>query len=207
MATTDVYNMEGQKISQIDLHEGIFNVPVKPHVLHEVVRMQLNSWRAGTAATKSRAEVRGGGKKPYRQKGTGRARAGSRTSPLWRGGGVIFGPKPRSYAYKVPKKLRRLALRMALSSKFRENTLKVVDQLKMDSIKTKRFVEIMNALGVKNALVVMDGKNVAVELSSRNVPSAKVLRCEGLNVYDILKFENLVLVEPSVKQIQERLLP
>jgi large subunit ribosomal protein L4 len=207
MATTDVYNMEGQKISQIDLHEGIFNVPVKPHVLHEVVRMQLNSWRAGTAATKSRAEVRGGGKKPYRQKGTGRARAGSRTSPLWRGGGIIFGPKPRSYAYKVPKKLRRLALRMALSSKFRENTLKVVDQLKMDSIKTKRFVEIMNALGVKNALVVMDGKNVAVELSSRNVPSAKVLRCEGLNVYDILKFENLVLVEPSVKQIQERLLP
>jgi len=207
MATTDVYNMEGQKISQIDLHEGIFNVPVKPHVLHEVVRMQLNSWRAGTAATKSRAEVRGGGRKPFRQKGTGRARAGSRTSPLWRGGGVIFGPKPRSYAYKVPKKLRRLALRMALSSKFRENTLKVVDQLKMDSIKTKRFVEIMNALGVKNALVVMDGKNVAVELSSRNVPSAKVLRCEGLNVYDILKFENLVLVEPSVKQIQERLLP
>jgi len=207
MATTDVYNMEGQKISQIDLHDGIFNVPVKPHVLHEVVRMQLNSWRAGTAATKSRAEVRGGGRKPFRQKGTGRARAGSRTSPLWRGGGVIFGPKPRSYAYKVPKKLRRLALRMALSSKFRENTLKVVDQLKMDSIKTKRFVEIMNALGVKNALVVMDGKNVAVELSSRNVPSAKVLRCEGLNVYDILKFENLVLVEPSVKQIQERLLP
>jgi large subunit ribosomal protein L4 len=207
MATTDVYNMEGQKISQIDLHDGIFNVPVKPHVLHEVVRMQLNSWRAGTAATKSRAEVRGGGRKPFRQKGTGRARAGSRTSPLWRGGGIIFGPKPRSYAYKVPKKLRRLALRMALSSKFRENTLKVVDQLKMDSIKTKRFVEIMNALGVKNALVVMDGKNVAVELSSRNVPSAKVLRCEGLNVYDILKFENLVLVEPSVKQIQERLLP
>jgi len=207
MATTDVYNMDGQKVSQIDLHEGIFNVPVKPHVLHEVVRMQLNSWRAGTAATKSRAEVRGGGKKPFRQKGTGRARAGSRTSPLWRGGGIIFGPQPRSYAYKVSKKLRRLALRMALSSKFRENTLKVVDQLKMDSIKTKRFVEIMNALGVKNALVVMDGKNVAVELSSRNVPSAKVLRCEGLNVYDILKFKNLVLVEPSVKQIQERLLP
>jgi large subunit ribosomal protein L4 len=206
MAVTDVYNMEGQKVSEIDLNEEIFNVPVKPYVLHEVVRMQLNKRRSGTASTKTRAERRGGGAKPYRQKGTGRARAGSRRSPLWRGGGVIFGPKPRNYEYKVPKKVRRNALKMALSSKVQEDTLTVVDELSMDSIKTKRFVEIMKALGLEQALFVTEGKNLNVELSSRNIPHTKVLRSDGLNVYDILKFKNLVLVEPSVKQIQERLL-
>jgi len=207
MAVTDVYNMEGQKVSEIDLDDGIFDVPIKPYVLHEVVRMQMNKRRAGTAATKGRAEVRGGGAKPYRQKGTGRARAGSRRSPLWRGGGVIFGPKPRKYAYKVPKKVRRSALKMALTSKLQDNTLTVVDRLEMESIKTKRFVEIMKALRLEDALFVTEEAKVNLELSSRNVSRAKVLRSDGLNVYDILKFKNLVLVEPSVKQIQERLLP
>jgi large subunit ribosomal protein L4 len=207
MAIADVYNMAGQKVSEIDLSEEVFNVPVKSHVLHEVVRMQLNKRRAGTASTKTRAEVSGGGRKPYRQKGTGRARAGSRTSPLWRKGGVIFGPKPRSYAYKVPKKVRQSALKMALSSKAQENTLTIVDRLEMASVKTKSFVEIMKALGLEKALFITDAKNDNVELSCRNLPYAKVLRCDGLNVYDILRYKNLVLVEPSVKQIQERLLP
>jgi large subunit ribosomal protein L4 len=199
--------MAGQKVSQIDLNDDIFHVPVKSHVLHEVVRMQLNKRRAGTASVKTRAEVSGSGRKPYRQKGTGRARAGSRTSPLWRKGGIIFGPKPRSYAYKVPKKVRQLALKMALSSKAQENTLTILDRLELESVKTKSFVEIMKALGLEHALFITDGKNDKVELSCRNLPSAKVLRCDGLNVYDILKYKNLVLVEPSVKQIQERLLP
>ena len=206
MAVADVYNMEGEKVSQVDLDDGVFGVVVKSHVLHEVVTMQLANRRAGTAATKGRSDVRGGGAKPYRQKGTGRARAGSRTSPLWRGGGVIFGPSPRSYHYKVPKKVRKLALRMALSSKLQDQALVVVDQLDLEAAKTKRMVEVLTALKREDALIVTDGENVNVELSVRNLPHAKVLRSEGLNVYDILKFKNLILVEPSVGRIQERLL-
>jgi large subunit ribosomal protein L4 len=207
MAVADVYNMDGEKVSEIDLDDEIFNVPAKKHVLHEVVTMQLANRRAGTASSKRRFEVRGGGRKPYRQKGTGRARAGSRTSPLWRGGGVVFGPKPRSYRYAVPKQVRRQALRMALSSKLHDKDLIVVERLDLDSIKTKRFVEVMAALKTAEALIVTDRRLDNLELSSRNVPDVKVLRADGLNVFDILKFKHLILLEPSVKQIQERLLP
>ncbi len=147
----------------------------------------------------------GGGRKPYRQKGTGRARAGTRSSPLWRGGGVVFGPKPRRYSYKVPKKVRRQALKMALSTKFQDHTLVIVDGLDLETIKTKVFVEAMVALNADQALIVTDRKLDNLELSSRNVPGVKVLLAEGLNVYDILKFEHLILLEPCVKQIQERL--
>lgn len=206
MALQDVYNMDGTKVSEIDLADEIFNVPVKQHVLHEVVTMQLANRRAGTVATKGRSEVRGSGQKPYRQKGTGRARAGSRKSPLWRGGGVVFGPKPRCYAYKVPKKVRRQALRMALTSKLQENTLIVVDKLDPETVKTKRFVEVMGALKAREALIVTDRRLENLELSSRNVPHVKVVRWEGLNVYDILRFRNLVLLEASVKQLEGRLL-
>ena len=206
MALQDVYNMDGTKVSEIDLPDTIFNVPVKQHVLHEVVTMQLANRRAGTVATKGRSEVRGSGQKPYRQKGTGRARAGSRKSPLWRGGGVVFGPKPRCYAYKVPKKVRRQALRMALTSKLQENTLIVVDKLDPETVKTKRFVEVMGALKAREALIVTDRRLENLELSSRNVPHVKVVRWEGLNVYDILRFRNLVLLEASVKQLEGRLL-
>ena len=206
MALQDVYNMDGTKVSEIDLADEIFNVPVKQHVLHEVVTMQLANRRAGTVATKGRSEVRGSGQKPYRQKGTGRARAGSRKSPLWRGGGVVFGPKPRCYAYKVPKKVRRQALRMALTSKLQENTLIVVDKLDPETVKTKRFVEVMGALKAREALIVTDRELENLELSSRNVPHVKVVRWEGLNVYDILRFRNLVLLEASVKQLEGRLL-
>lgn len=206
MALQDVYNMDGTKVSEIDLSDEIFNVPVKQHVLHEVVTMQLANRRAGTVATKGRSEVRGSGQKPYRQKGTGRARAGSRKSPLWRGGGVVFGPKPRCYAYKVPKKVRRQALRMALTSKLQEKTLIVVDKLDPETVKTKRFVEVMGALKAREALIVTDRELENLELSSRNVPHVKVVRWEGLNVYDILRFRHLVLLEASVKQLEGRLL-
>jgi large subunit ribosomal protein L4 len=206
MAIADVFNMDGEKVSETNLADEIFDVPVKQHVLHEMVTMQLVSRRAGTAATKGRSDVRGGGQKPYRQKGTGRARAGTRRSPLWRGGGVVFGPSPRSYRYKVPKKVRRQALKMALTSKLQDKALIVVDRLVLEPAKTKRFVEVMAALKTGRALIVTDQKIQSLELSSRNVPDFKVLRSEGLNVYDILRFKNLVLLEPSVKQIAERLL-
>ena len=206
MAFQDVYNMDGVKVSEIELVDGIFNVPVKQHVLHEVVTMQLANRRAGTVATKGRSQVRGSGKKPYRQKGTGRARAGSRKSPLWRGGGVVFGPRPRSYAYKVPKKVCRQALKMALTSKLQDNALIVLDKLDLDTVKTQRFVKVMGALKTKEALIVTDRELENLELSARNVPRVKVLRWEGLNVYDVLKFEHLILLEPSVKHLQGRLL-
>jgi large subunit ribosomal protein L4 len=206
MAFQDVYNMDGITVSEIDLTDEIFNVPVKQHVLHEVVTMQLADRRAGTAGTKGRSDVRGSGQKPYRQKGTGRARAGSRQSPLWRGGGVVFGPKPRSYAYKVPKKVRRQALKMALTTKLQEKALIVLDKLDLETVKTKRLVEVMGALKTKEALIVTDRELGNLELSSRNVPRVKVVRWEGLNVYDILRFKHLILLEPSVKQLEERLL-
>ncbi len=206
MAVCDVYDMDGERVSDIDLIDEVFDVPVKQHVLHQVVTMQLTNKRSGTVATKGRSFVRGGGQKPYRQKGTGRARAGSRRSPLWRGGGVVFGPSPRSYGYKVPKKVRRQALKMALSSKLQDKDLIVVDRLDLETVKTKRFVEVLAALRTREVLIVIDRQNENLELSSRNVPYAKVLRSEGLNVYDILRFRSLILVKPAVNQIQERLL-
>jgi large subunit ribosomal protein L4 len=206
MALQDVYNMDGAKVSQVDLADEIYNVPVKQHILHEVVTMQLAGKRAGTASTKGRSQVRGGGQKPYRQKGTGRSRAGTRNSPIWRGGGVVFGPKPRNFAYKVPKKVRVQALKMALTAKLQENALIVVDKLDLEAVKTKKFVEIMGALKAKEALIVTDRKLENLELSSRNVSDVKVVRSEGLNVYDILKFKHLILLEPSVKQLEGRLL-
>jgi large subunit ribosomal protein L4 len=206
MAVVDVVNCSGEKVSEIDLDETIYNVPVKASVLHEVVKMQLASKRAGSAYAKARSEVSGSTRKLYRQKGTGRARRGSIKSPLLRGGGVTFGPIPKSYAYKVPKKVKRQALKMALSSKLQENGILVLDDLKLDQIKTKAFVAVTEALKMKNALIVTEQRNENLELSSRNVPGVKVMRSEGLNVYDILKCKTLVLLEASVKAIEGRLL-
>jgi large subunit ribosomal protein L4 len=168
--------------------------------------MQLANRRAGTASTKTRTEVRGGGAKPYRQKGTGRARAGTNTSPLWRGGGVIFGPKPRDYSYKLPKKVRRLGVRMALSARFSEDNLTVLDGFDLADIKTKQFVEIMKKLNIENGLIVIPGKNENLEKSSRNVQGYKVIQADGLNVYDILLHRRLVLLQPCLGQLEERLL-
>ena len=207
MAVVDVLNSKAEKVSQTDLADTIFNVPVKPNVLHEVVTMQLASRRSGSASVKHRSDVKGSGRKLFRQKGTGRARRGDIKAPLLRGGGSVFGPDPRSYAYKVPKKVRRMALKMALSVKLSEDSLVVLDELDFDKIKTKEFIKVMNALNMNNALFITDKKNENLELSARNVPGVKVLRIEGLNVYDILKYNSLVLLESSIKSIEGRLLP
>ena len=206
MAVVNVVNSKAQKVSQIELVDAIFNIPVNGSILHEVVTMQLASRRSGSASVKHRSDVKGSRRKLFRQKGTGRARRGDIKSPLLRGGGSVFGPDPRSYAYKVPKKVRRLALKMALSSKLKQENLVVLDELGLDTIKTREFVKVMNALNTKNALIIIEKKNETLELSARNVPNIKVLRVEGLNVYDILKYENVVLLESSIKSIEGRLL-
>ncbi len=206
MAVVNVVNSKAQKVSQIDLVDTIFNIPVNGSILHEVVTMQLANRRSGSASVKHRSDVKGSRRKLFRQKGTGRARRGDIKSPLLRGGGSTFGPDPRSYAYKVPKKVRRLALKMALSSKLKQENLVVLDEFGLDTIKTKEFVKVMNALNTKNALIITEKKDETLELSARNVPDIKVLRVEGLNVYDILKYEHVVLLESSIKSIEGRLL-
>ncbi|MGD2271582.1 MAG: 50S ribosomal protein L4 [Desulfobacterales bacterium] len=205
MAVVDVLNTKGKKVSQRDLPDGLFNVPAKPSILHEVVMMQLAKKRSGTAAVKNRSDIRGGGRKLFRQKGTGRARRGDIKSPLLIGGGVAFGPQPKSYAYKVPKKVKKLALKMALSTKLQNQNLLVIDQFELEGFKTKEFIKVIDNLKVKNALIVTEKKNDTLELASRNVPTVKVLRSEGLNVYDILKYENLILLESSINDIEGRL--
>jgi large subunit ribosomal protein L4 len=206
MATVDVLNMKGDKVSQTELPDEIFNVAVKSPVLHQVVSAQLAGRRAGTACVKNRSDVKGSQRKLYRQKGTGRARKGNIKSPVLRGGGVVFGPHPRSYEQKVPKKVRKLALKMALSSKLQDNELTVVDEFKLSAIKTKDFVAAIQSLEASKALIVTINPDDILERSSRNVPGVKIIRCEGLNVYDILKYEKLVLVEEAVKGIEGRLL-
>jgi large subunit ribosomal protein L4 len=206
MPVLDVQNIKGEQISQVELTDKVFSVSVKASVLHEVVTMQLSNRRSGTAAVKHRSDVRGSGRKLFRQKGTGRARRGDIKSPLLRGGGVVFGPDGRNYKYQVPKKVRKLALKMALSSKLLENELVVVDQFELDEIKTKAFVGALENLNISSALIVTEKRNDNLELSSRNVSDVKVLRSEGLNVYDILKYRTLVLLEPAVKNIEGRLL-
>ncbi|MBU0485819.1 MAG: 50S ribosomal protein L4 [Proteobacteria bacterium] len=206
MAVTAVFNIKNEKVGEVELNDALFGVEVKTHIIHDVVRMQLAKRRSGTASTKTRTEVRGGGVKPWRQKGTGRARAGSNTSPLWRGGGTAFGPKPRSYSYKLPKKVRRLGVCMALSSRFSEDNLIVLDQMNLAEIKTKSFVEVMTALKLENALIVIPDHDDNIERSSRNVHGFKVMPVAGLNVYDILLHHKIVLMQPSLGKLEERLL-
>lgn len=205
MAVVDVINKKAEKVSQAELKDEIYSVPVKSSVMHEVVTMQLARKRAGSAAVKHRSDIRGSGKKLFRQKGTGRARRGDIKAPLLRGGGSVFGPDPRSYAYSVPKKVRKLALKMALSSKLLDADLVVLDSFGLDEVKTSGFVSVLGTLNVDNVLIVSDKQDKILELSSRNVPGVKVLRTEGLNVYDILKYKKLVLLESSVGAIEGRL--
>jgi large subunit ribosomal protein L4 len=206
MATVDVINIKGDKVSQADLPDEIFNVPVNVPVLHQVVKAQLAARRSGTACVKNRSDVTGSTRKLYKQKGTGRARKGDIKSPVMRGGGVVFGPHPRSYEQKVTKKVRKLALKMALSSKLIDNELMVLDRFALEQIKTKDFIAIIQTLQASKALIVTVEKDSKLELSSRNVPGIKVIRCEGLNVYDILKYDRLILLEEAVKGIEGRLL-
>jgi len=205
MAAVDVRNSAGEKVSEIQLSEEIFNTPIKKSVLHQVVRSQLVAKREGTAACKTRGMVKGSTRKLFRQKGTGNARAGSVKSPLRKGGGVIFGPTQRSYAIKVPKKVKKLALKMALSSKVEDNTIYVIDAFNLDAIKTKELTQVLKNLALSDLLIVSDAEDTNLMLSSRNIPDIKVIRTEGLNVYDILKFKNLLLVESTIKNIEGRL--
>ncbi len=205
MPTVDLFNSNRDVVGQLELRDDIFGVPVKPHVLHEVVVYQLAKRRAGTVSTKGRSDVRGGGKKPWRQKGTGRARAGTSRSPIWRGGGVIHGPKPRVYDLRVPKKVRRLALKMALSQKLIDSELLVVDQFDIERIKTKELVSLLGRFDLGKTLVVIPEADEKVEKSARNIPNVKVLRSEGLNVYDLLNYHHLLMTRDSVGKIEEAL--
>ena len=202
MPVLNVYDIEKTKVDEIDLNDQVFGAEVNEHILYEVVRMQLASRRQGTASTKTRSDVSGGGKKPWRQKGTGRARAGTSRSPLWRGGGTVFGPHPRDYSYSIPKKVRRAALKSALSLKVKEDRVIILRDFPMDEIKTKRFQEVLDRFALGTTLFVLDEKNTMLEKSSRNIKSVKMMRSEGINVFDLLRYDTLVLLEPSVKKIE-----
>jgi large subunit ribosomal protein L4 len=203
MATTDVFDIKGEKVGEVEIKDEVFNCDVKPYLMHDVVTMQLANRRRGTAATKTRKEVSGGGKKPFRQKGTGRARQGSSRSPLQPGGGTVFGPHPRDYSYSVPKKVRRSALRSALSVRYAGSAMKVLDKLDLEAISTKNFNGIVKTFSLTKPLFVIDKKNEVVEKSARNIPFVKVLRVEGLNVYDIIRHEQLILTLDALKRIEE----
>ena len=197
--------MEEVHVIHPQLPESIFGVPIRPHLLHQTVVMQLNNRRSGTASTKTRGLVRGSGRKPWRQKGTGRARVGSIRSPLWTGGGTTFGPQPRDYSYRLPKKARREALLSALSLRRQDEKIIVIDKLELAETKTKLMLEVLKNLGVESALIVIHESDERVERSARNLGTVKVLRAEGLNVYDILRYEHLVLTEQALGVIEERL--
>ncbi|HEY7318974.1 MAG TPA: 50S ribosomal protein L4 [Candidatus Binatia bacterium] len=190
---------------QPELKEEIFGLKIRPQLLHQIVVMQLNNRRAGTAATKSKGLVRGGGKKPWRQKGTGRARAGSIRSPIWVGGGTIFGPQPRNYSFRMPRKARKEALLSALSLKRRDGKIIIVDKLNLEEAKTKLMVKALIELNVTSALIVISQPDATIERSSRNIPTVKVLRVEGLNVYDLVRYEHLILTESALRLLEERL--
>jgi large subunit ribosomal protein L4 len=200
-----VFTQTKGEAGTVELPAAIFGEPLRRALLADVVRMQTAGRRAGTASTKERGDVRGGGKKPWKQKGTGRARAGSTRSPLWPGGAIIFGPHPRDYSYGMPKQARRTAIRSALAQKLREERLTIVDRIEFAEAKTKHFVSMLRALGIADSvLVVIDDADARVELAGRNVPNTKVLRAAGLNVYDLLRYHHLVVTRAALDRIRER---
>ena len=204
MPKVAVYNISGAQVGEIELADSVFGIEPNKSVLHEAVVMQLASLRQGTHKVKGRSEVRGGGRKPWKQKGTGRARQGSIRAPQWVGGGTVFGPTPRSYAYKLPKKVRRLAIKSALSSKVLDNQIIVLDELNMNAPKTKEFQAILNNLKVdRTALVVVPEYNDNVALSARNIPTVKLLAADGVNVYDVLNHQKLIITKDAVSKVQE----
>ena len=206
MATLAVYDTGNQKVSDLEVDDRVFNAEIQSSLLHEVVLKSLASRRRGTAASKNKTLVRGGGAKPWKQKGTGRARAGSRRSPLWKGGGTIFGPMPRDYAFSLPEKVRRAALRAALTLKHKEGKLILLDAFPLDGFKTRQVTEVLKRFQVEDALIVTDEKNPLLERSAGNLQHVKVLRQEGLNVYDILNHDYLILLRQAVARLQGVLL-
>jgi large subunit ribosomal protein L4 len=202
MTTLAVYDTGNKKVSDLEVDDRVFGGEVNPSLFYEAVRSHEAARRRGTAATKNRASVRGGGAKPWRQKGTGRARAGSRRSPIWRGGGTIFGPMPRDYSFSLPKKEKKAALRAALALKHQEGKLILVDDLPLEGFKTRQVIEVLKTFQVKDALIVIDKKNTFLERSARNIPGVQVQHVESLNVYDILNHDHLMLLRPVVQRIQ-----
>ena len=203
MANVSVYNIEGKEVGSIELNDAVFGVEVNEHLVHMAVVNQLANNRQGTQSAKTRSEVSGGGRKPWRQKGTGHARQGSTRAPQWTGGGTVFAPKPRDYSFKMNKKEKRAALCSALSSKVAESQIIVLDEFKLDEIKTKKFVEVMNNLKASKALVVLEGENKNVVLSGRNIPTVKVTATNEINTYDVLKYETLVVTKAAVEKLEE----
>ena len=203
MANVSVYNMEGKQIDTIELNDAVFGVEVNEHLVHMAVVQQLANNRQGTQKAKTRSEVSGGGRKPWRQKGTGHARQGSTRSPQWTGGGVVFAPVPRDYSFKMNKKEKRAALKSALTSRVEENKFIVVDELNFDEIKTKKFQAVLNNLNVNKALVVLEDGNKNVEISAKNIPDVKTARTNTINVYDILKYNTVIATKAVVAAIEE----
>ena len=203
MANVSVYNIEGKEVGSIELNDAVFGVEVNEHLVHMAVVNQLANNRQGTQSAKTRSEVSGGGRKPWRQKGTGHARQGSTRSPQWTGGGVVFAPKPRDYSFKMNKKEKRIALLSALSSKVADNKIVVLDAFNLDEVKTKKFAEVMSNLKVDKALVVIEGENKNVVLSGRNIPTVKVSATNEINTYDVLKYNTLVVTKAAVEKLEE----
>ncbi len=204
MANVSVYNMEGSEVDKIDLNDKVFAVEVNEHLMHMAVTLQLANKRQGTQKAKTRSEVSGGGKKPWRQKGTGHARQGSIRAPQWKGGGIVFAPSPRSYSFKMNKKEKAGAMKSALTSRVNEDKFLVMDSLKFDEIKTKKMVNVLDALKVKKALVILDGEdNANVALSTRNIKNVKAVTANAINVYDILKYETVIITKNAVSKIEE----
>lgn len=203
MANVSVYNIEGKEVGSVELNDAIFSVEINEHLVHMAVVNQLANNRQGTQSAKTRSEVSGGGRKPWRKKGTGHARQGSIRAPQWKGGGVVFAPKPRDYSFKMNKKEKRLALFSSLTSKVNDKKLIVLDNFNLDEVKTKKFVKVMDNLKVTKALVVLEGDNKNVVLSGRNIPTVKVLPINGINTYDIMKYETLVCTKAAIEKLQE----
>lgn len=205
MATLDIYNENREKTGEVSVEDTVFDVKIKEHLFYDVIRMQMANRHPRTASVKGRSDVRGGGKKPYRQKGTGRARAGTSRSPLWRGGGIVFGPVPGDRSISVPKKVRKQALCSALTKKIKENSFIVVEKIEFPEIKTKRFVAFLEAIDVDSALIIEE-ENMNLALSARNVQGVKILPPEGLNLYDILNHDSIIITKPCLEKVQRRLL-
>ncbi len=202
MAKLPLYDQNKALLGEIEVSDQVFGTEIKSYLIHDAVKMYLANQRQGTASTKTRSEVSGGGKKPWKQKGTGRARVGSIRSPLWRKGAILFGPKPRDYSYRLPKKVLKSAMRSALSLKVSENKLFVLDQISLPEVKTKHFNEIVKKFELSKALFVLPERDKNIELSARNIPNIKVSRFDLINVYEIMKYENIVMLKDAVKNIE-----
>ena len=201
MAKIDISNLQKEKVAETEINDAVFNAEIKEHLVRDVVVWQLAKRRQGSAAVKNRSKVKGGGAKPWRQKGTGRARAGTSRSPIWRGGGVIFGPQPRDYGYRLPKQIRRQALISVLTQKFQEGKLLVLQDLNLETVKTQRVAELLKTFGVNKAMLVAED-NRELTLSARNLPGALAVNQNGVNVYDLLKYDYLMVTDASLKKIE-----